>query len=135
MNKELLVDREFPGSFEVSLDPVKYSEVEVSHLLANDELSDVTASFSVLPNTWSSVVSALFVGATVVGLPVEKLDVSELFRSTFSVVEERGTEVKLRSVFGVVDLALGYISLVEELFQVVSPVVFGNVVLVAVVLE
>lgn len=135
MNKELLVDREFPGSFEVSLDPMKYSEVEVSHLLANDELSDVTASFSVLPNTWSSVVSALFVGATVVGLPVEKLDVSELFRSTFSVVEERGTEVKLRSVFGVVDLALGYISLVEELFQVVSPVVFGNVVLVAVVLE
>lgn len=135
MNKELLVDREFPGSFEVSLDPVKYSEVEVSHLLANDELSDVTASFSVLPNTWSSVVSALFVGATVVGLPVEKLDGSELFRSTFSVVEERGTEVKLRSVFGVVDLALGYISLVEELFQVVSPVVFGNVVLVAVVLE
>lgn len=79
--------------------------------------------------------SALFVGATVVGLPVEKLDVSELFRSTISVVEERGTEVKLRSVFGVVDLALGYISLVEELFQVVSPVVFGNVVLVAVVLE
>lgn len=135
MNKELLVDREFPGSFEVSLDPMKYSEVEVSHLLANDELSDVTASFSVLPNTWSSVVSALFVGATVVGLPVEKLDVSELFRSTFSVVEERGTEVKLRSVFGVVDLALGYISLVEELFQVVPPVVFGNVVLVAVVLE
>lgn len=51
MNKELLVDREFPGSFEVSLDPVKYSEVEVSPLLANDELSDVTASFSVLPNT------------------------------------------------------------------------------------
>lgn len=135
MNKELLVDREFPGSFEVSLDPVKYSEVEVSHLLANDELSDVTASFSVLPNTWSSVVSALFVGATVVVLPVEKLDGSELFRSMFSVVEERGTEVKLRSVFGVVDLALGYISLVEELFQVVSPVVFGNVVLVAVVLE
>lgn len=135
MNKELLVDREFPGSFEVSLDPVKYSEVEVSHLLANDELSDVTASFSVLPNTWSSVVSALFVGATVVGLPVKKLDVSELFRSTFSVVEERGTEVKLKGVFGVVDLALGYISLVEELFQVVSPVVFGNVVLVAVVLE
>lgn len=135
MNKELLVDREFPGSFEVSLDRVKYSEVEVSPLLANDELSDVTTSFSVLPNTWSSVVSALFVGATVVGLPVEKLDGSELFRSTFSVVEERGTEVKLRSVFGVVDLALGYISLVEELFQVVSPVVFGNVVLVAVVLE